>query len=276
MIRTLAVLSLACVSMSACDIRFGDTGLSETDRVQIADVQATYDREFQAAVSSDGLGVQPGRFDQTLALISDADTASGPTVGAFFTLLEGLIYLQTGALGEAQLIAPEVATAARTLETDGVARRNVVLARTYSELVTGALAVDSLPSANAFDGGAQKQRIEAAKAITSSADDVTRKLCDAGPVDEGAAFVAAYQASFLVEADRALSLACVPRVTDPDACAGFLTGREELQTARALLASFAKNTDARSQIARIQTQIDRDLSQSNDGAPLPAPTSPCP
>lgn len=261
---------IATLLLVACE-----TVIGSDDRIRIADVQAEYDREFRAAIAADGLTAQPGRFEGTLAMISAGASGQSAALTAFYTLLEGMIHLQTNALGQARAIAPEVEAAAPTLNTDGVPRRNTVLAENYRSMLRGREAVAALRSLTRNSAEDHAQRVEIVSDIEAETAAVTRRLCRKDAVDDGASVVAAYQAAALVEADRALALACIPRITDPAACEGFLERRAQLQDARSLLARFIGDITETSQVAGIRRQIDRDLSQSLDGGPPPLPIDPC-
>ncbi|MDW3222803.1 MAG: hypothetical protein R8G34_07945 [Paracoccaceae bacterium] len=269
MIRILISI-LMTLSVASCGVP-----LTTQDRTRISALQATYDRDFREAIAADGLDVGKERFSRTLAALPSETTGQSDALTGFYTLLEGMIYLQTGQLGLAQAIAPEVAAAADNLNTDGIERRNVILANNYAALVAGRSATASLAQLTSNSTEQQAQRLAIVRDIETRTEAVSRRLCRAGSVDEGAAVVAAYQASFLVEADRALAQACIPIQTDAAACAGFLGNRVQLQDARNLMAAFAGSISGTSQIADIQRQIESDLLQSQDGQPLAAPDDPC-
>lgn len=269
MIRMLISI-LTTLSVAGCGVP-----LTSQDRTRIATVQATYDRDFREAIAADGLEIKPDRFSRTLAALPSESTGQSSTLAAFYSLLEGMVYLQTGQLGLAQAIAPEVTASANELNSDGIERRNVVLANNYASLVAGRAATASLANLTNNSAEQQTQRLEIVSDVEKRTEAVTRKLCKAGSVDQGAALIAAYQASFLIEADRALARACIPIETDPAACAGFLGERTQLRDARDLMAAFSSPISSTSQIADIQLQIERDLLQSQDGEPLTAPADPC-
>ncbi|MEM9341598.1 MAG: hypothetical protein AAGA87_00985 [Pseudomonadota bacterium] len=275
---TRILLALAMVTVLAgCPGTQGGP-LSGPDVARVAEVQATYDAEFRAAVAADGVGVRAGRFSRTLAAVSGDRSGLSPAVAGFYSLLEGLVYLQTGQLGQARAIAPEVGASASALNAGGVERRNGVLAENFADLVAVREAEASLRRLTSNSASENAQRVAVVRAIETRSAAVTRRLCRAntGAGDEGTAFVAAYTATSLVQADRALARACLPLATDAELCAGFLNGREQLQDARNLMAAFAGPLERQSgQIAGVTAAIERDLRANQDGAPLGAAVSPC-
>ena len=275
MTRIMLVLTLVTGIVGCTGLR---GALSDADQVRVRDVQAVYDADFRAAVVADGVGVAPGRFARTLAVLpSDTSGLSQPVRG-FYTLLEGLIYLQTGQLGQAKAIAPEVTGAASRLNTGGIADRNAIMAENFADLVAAREAEASLAKLSSNSAADNARRVAVVRDIQTRTRAVTGRLCkaDAGEGDEGKAFVAAYQATALVQADRALQRACLPFATDAALCAGFLGERASLQDARNLMAAFGGPlADDSSQIARLRRDIERELIANQDGAPLGPAQSPC-
>ncbi|SLN70823.1 hypothetical protein ROA7450_03865 [Roseovarius albus] len=268
MLRTIIML-LGVVVLAACPGPVPD----QADRARITQVQETYDSEFRTAVSTQELDVKPGSFPKTLKLIQNG--AENEQVDSFYTLIEGLIFLQTGQLGLAQAVAPEITGSTNKLATDGIASRNVVLARNYADLVGTRADVDTLRSLDRNTLEQHTQRVAIVKDIEARTAKVTRNLCRLGEADDGAAFVAAYQATSLLEADNAMSRACVPDITDAEACGRFLGQRPQLNEARDLMAAFSGDAAEASQIAQTRRKIEQDMSQRAGGAALPPPTDPC-
>ncbi|MEM8591227.1 MAG: hypothetical protein AAGF13_01755 [Pseudomonadota bacterium] len=274
---TRVILALALmIGLVGCEAV--QQGLGEIDRTRVAEVQAVYDADFRSAVAADGVGVRAGRFDRTLAALPSDTSGLSPAVSGFYTLLEGLVYLQTGQLGQASVIAPEVTNVASSLRADGIARRNAILAENFADLVAAREAEASLAELTGNSASDTSQRAAVVRDIEARGRAVTQRLCrtNAGAGDEGSAFVAAYQATAFVQADRALQRVCLPTAKDGELCPGFLGGRKQLMDARNLMAAFATPlTGASSQIANIQTNIERELVANQDGAPLDPPVTPC-
>ena len=272
--RRLSCLLFAGVfAISAC-VKF--PGAQEP--VDVSKIQTIYDQDFRIALATDGLDAKPSRFSRTLRALDEAGTPDSPALKAYYDLLAGLIFVQTGQLGEAAAIAPQIEDGVPLLKTEGIERRNTILAESFDAMVAGKTAVETLQKLTRNTEEQHVQRIEIVSEIESSTKGLARDLCKHGPEsggDDGVAFVAANQASFLVEADRAMARACIPRATDPEACSGFLNDRSQLQTARDLLATFASDTSDTSQIAQLQNTIERDLAQAGGGAATSAPVNLC-
>lgn len=268
MLRT-TIMLLGVVVLAACATPVPQPA----DRARIAQVQDTYDGEFRTAVSTQGLDVNPGSFPKTLELILSG--AENEQVDSFFTLIEGLIFLQTSQLGLAQAVAPEITASANKLATEGIDSRNVVLANNYADLVGARADVDTLRSLDRNTLEQHTQRVAIVKDIEARTAKVTRRLCRRGDTDDGAAFVAGYQATSLLEADNAMSRACVPDITDADACDRFLGQRPQLNEARDLMAAFSGDADEASQIAQTRRRIEQNISRRAGGAAMPPPTDPC-
>jgi hypothetical protein len=269
MLRTV-ILLVGLVGLGACVV----TSPSPEDRARLDDVQRTYDSEFRAAISSQGLNVRADSFPRTLEMIQH-DQNPNNQIASYYALLEGLIYLQTGQLGLAQAAAPEITASARQLDADGIAPRNVVLAENYADLVDARIETDELRSLERNSAEQHAQRVAIVSDIEARTARVTKRLCRLGAANDGAAFVAAYQATSLLEADNAMSRACVPDVTDAEACGRFLGNRPQLNEARNMLAVFTGDVTDISQIAQTRRKIEQDLSRRAGGVPVPPPTDPC-
>jgi hypothetical protein len=266
----IVILLVGFVGLGAC----AATGLDPVDRARVDDVQRTYDSEFRAAIASQGLNVRVDSFSRTLEMIQ-RDQNPNSQIASYYDLLEGLIYLQTGQLGLAQAAAPEITASARQLDADGIAPRNVVLAENYADLVDARIETDKLRSLDRNSAEQHTQRVAIVSDIEARTARVTNRLCGLGTVDDGAAFVAAYQATSLLEADNAMARACVPDVTDAEACGRFLEIRPQLNEARNMLAAFAGDVTETSQIAQTRRKIEQDLRHRAGGGPVPPPTDPC-
>ncbi len=263
-------LVVGFVCLAGC----GTPGLTPQDQNRVSEVQETYDREFRAAVSSQGLDVRSGSFPETLGMI-EADQTPTPQIASYYDLLEGLIYLQTGQLGLAQAAAPDITSSARQLDTEGISPRNVVLAENFADMVDARVDTEGLRKLDRNTAQQHAQRVAIVGDIEARTERVTKRLCRSGAADDGAGFVAAYQATSLLEADNAMSRACVPDVTDAEACGRFLGNRPQLNEARNMLAAFSIGAAETSQVAQLRRQIDQDLSRRAGGAPLPPPGNPC-
>jgi hypothetical protein len=264
---------IAALFLVACVTTTTQGTLNDSEKLRVAEIQKIYSADFDAAVRADGLSVGQERFARTLVALPNSDR-TGP-VGAFYTLLEGLIFLQTNQLGKAQAIATEISEQTAALQTDGIPSRNVVLGQNYADLVKGHVAVSTLKGLNRDTLEQHAQRIEIVKDIETLNTTATRRLCKSGVTDDGAGFVAANLATYLVEADRALSRACIPTVTNAAQCAPFIGNRAQLVVARNLLATFADGLPDGSQISQMRRQIERDLSLANPGSPLGNPENVC-
>lgn len=142
-----------------------------------------------------------GHFKNTLAGIKNYKQVHGNTssIAAHLTVLEGMIYIQSGKPGMAKLLAPEVKEALPRLKSGGgVATRDYIFAMCYDSLTNGWAAI--------YKNGVDVTTEDFGK----PADNITKKLNEipkearaAGDVNSGGAYVATSAAIFYVWAHAA-------------------------------------------------------------------------
>lgn len=259
---------------------------AESDKAQIVAVQNAYDTDFLAALQSDGLISPDRKFADTQALIATTRaTTQNATVVAYMDVLEGMIYLQTNQTGQAALIQPDVTAAARVLKGNkAYFPRDAVFAKTYASMVAGRSAMSQLAALRTFDDADLKTRLTQASDLTTSAGQITSTLCSdrksgqqANPLDDaGAAMVAGFGASFLLDADVATSGACGFDPSFDPACAAFTGIRSQLIQARNLRTTFA-GADLRdgTQLRSLDRDINTRLTQAYRGRTVPPVQDAC-
>lgn len=143
------------------------------------------------------------RFKKTLAGIKNYKQMHSDTIeAAHLTVLEGMIYLQSGKPGMASLLSPEVKSAREKLKSaTGVATRDYLFADCYDELTNGWGAIDQ-----AIKEIDTKPPIPVSKKpidFSRPADDISDKLSKiskktraAAKLDSGGAYVATSAAIF--------------------------------------------------------------------------------
>ena len=158
---------------------------------QLEQIHATYTSEWAQAQFPDGNASRAApengeRFKNTLAAIHNYKRAHGSDtrVAAHLTVLEGMIYLQSGKPGMARLLEDDVANAIKLLKpVRGGVARDYVFAVCYEHLVDGWEAVDNLTaSEETFFAAADgiREKLEGLKVKDGAAQDV----------DSGGAYVA--------------------------------------------------------------------------------------
>ena len=135
-----------------------------------------------------------GKFSHTLESIRNYKSQYGTDTkqAAHLTVLEGMIYLQSGSPGMAALLEPEVEAAREVLvSTSGLASRDAIIAVSYPHLVEGWSEIGK---------GGYEVSVER---FTGAADAIADELAKIPPdahaavdVDSGAAYVAASAAIF--------------------------------------------------------------------------------
>lgn len=138
-----------------------------------------------------------GHFKKTLAGIKKYKQTYGDTseAAAHLTVLEGMIYIQSGKPGMARLLSSEVKDAKEQLKSaTGVASRDYLFAKCYDELTNGWEAIYQL-----VKNGASKEVDD----FIGPADDISKELRSisketraAADLDSGGAYVAASAAIF--------------------------------------------------------------------------------
>lgn len=262
----------------------GETG--PNDKTLIDTVQERYDAEFLAALQTDGMISGTSKFSDTQALIStNRKTTENPTVIAYLNVLEGMIYLQTNQTGQAALIQPDVSAAARVLKgKKNYYPRDALFAKTFANLVAGRATMSKLSNTGSTTDADLKTQIALATDLTDAATQIGATLCSeqkAGRLaaqldDAGAAMVAGFGASYLLDADVAMSKACGFDPSFDPACASFSGVRSQLIQAQNLRATFA-GPDLRegSQLRSLDRNISTRLTQAYRGRTVPATQNIC-
>ncbi len=171
---------------------------------QLEQIHQTYTKEWVAAPvpragQSPPVGKGKGAFNATLQSIRnyEAQFGKGTREAAHLTVLEGMIYLQSGAPGMARLLEPEVAAAKdRLMSSGGVATRDYIFADCFPELVDGWSAVWGVNNGD---------RSVTASDFRAAADGIRDKLAKITPAqraaaqeDSGGAYVATSGAIFYI------------------------------------------------------------------------------
>jgi len=133
------------VLLSACTYVLPEK--SELERVhelyeqEFIDVQLPLpDNEWSGARDANEPPAVGGEFSKTLSAIAQYKLVPGQDarLAAHLTVLQGMIYLQTGRPGMARLLEPEIAAAASSLLTsEGGLTRDALFAQSFDALVIG-------------------------------------------------------------------------------------------------------------------------------------------
>ncbi len=197
LINRLALL-LILVSLTGCTVLTPKT-------YQLEQIHQNYTTEWAESVSALPLASPnptvvdgKGSFTKTLAGIKNYKTEHGDTskVAAHLTVLEGMIYIQTGKPGMAKLLEPEVKAAREKLKSaTGVVTRDYLFADCYEYLTQGWEAIsksgiDVIP----------KDFIDPADKIKEKLNKIPKENRAAADVDSGGAFVATTAAIFYIYA----------------------------------------------------------------------------
>jgi hypothetical protein len=164
---------------------------------QLEQIHQTYTAEWSkaelpAAAAQPSATVSGADYRNTLTAIRNYRAAhpDDPRVLAHLTVLEGMIYLQSGQPGMARLIAPDVKAAIPELESSaGVATRDYLFARCFPDLVNGWEAVVT-------PVGDPAVYENAANGIVSVLEEIRPEQRAAAEVDSGGAYVATSAAVF--------------------------------------------------------------------------------
>ncbi|MEM1268103.1 MAG: hypothetical protein AAGI50_19015 [Pseudomonadota bacterium] len=260
MIRLLPLILLGCAVISG----FGD---------DVRTVRATYEAEFERALTAHGTASPKTAFADTLAAIATARSdTEDPGVLAYLSVLEGMVLLQTGDVAGAEARLGDVAAAAQALGRQTPVPRDALLADIYPDLVAGGAALA------ARDGASAAELRAGADALAQAGRNVQGRLCalrSAGRLpdpatDGGAAYAAATAASYLASVDADAGLACRPADDALPVCAAA-AARQHLVAARDLTATFPPGTPAPALTARAA-----EIAARADRQPgLPAPEDAC-
>jgi hypothetical protein len=262
-------------------------GLGLTPATDAAEsVNRTYNAEFEAALPAmRDDRFPPGSFAGTLAAIGQARSQDlSPELAARLDVREALIYLQTGELGRARAIAPEVAQAAVTLgSATGQLNRDAMIAEAWPALLQAEEALAALPDAPAGSAESQRAGVEIAPRLAVSGAALRNQLCaarrhgrlPAPGQDDGATVLAAYGSNYLSSADAIASSSCAlnPAAGDLAICRAA-EDRRYLREARDLIAAFLPpEPDPR--FAELAARHRRTLEAAFAPAPPPAAADPC-
>lgn len=250
------------------------------------EVDTTYNAEFEAALPAmQDNRFPPGSFSQTLVAIQRARLLDpDPELAAHLTVREALIYLQTGELGRARAIAPEVAKAAVALGAEaGTLNRDAMIAEAWPALLHAEEALASVPAGPAGSTEAQAKGVEIAPRLAVAGEAVRNQLCAArrdGRLpdprrDAGAAFLAAYGSSYLSSADAVASSSCAlnPAAEGLAVCEAA-EDRRYLVEARDLMTAFLP-PEPDTRYANLAAQHRRTLAKAFSPAAPPAVADPC-
>lgn len=165
-------------------------------------VHETYTEEWAAqafpAASGNPALAAKGSFEKTLTAIRNykAKYGSDSRVAAHLTVLEGMVYLQSGRPAMAKLVSEDVKAAAEKLKSSaGIATRDFLFAKSFDHLTAGWGAI-------AATGDDDNPHVPTADEFRNAADGLVRVLdaqkdsLAAGDVDSGAAYVANSAAIF--------------------------------------------------------------------------------
>ena len=234
-------LSLAGIGLSGCFVLFEKTA-------DLKAVHTTYRDEFvDSRLVSDASEVGEKSvltyqtFDKTLAAIADYRRRHPDATKEqnHLTVLEGMIYLQSGQYGLAELAKEDVQEAGGQLAGNATAPRDALFAATYGELITGWKAIAEQKSV------LTKNAMEEANRLREAAKRIQAQLCDESSSnrlrlvqgDQGATYLAATGSVFLLWSDYYAKNFCAsPR--------GDLNSEDEdlcLQNARAADLISARN-----------------------------------
>ena len=282
-----APLALAiAVALGGCQWRENPASRAAPETAAVEAVNSAYNAEFQAALPAmQDNRFPPGSFDRTLVAIRAARSrALAPEVAAHLSVREALVYLQTGELGRARAIAPEVAEAAGALGAEsGPLNRDAMIAAAWPALLQAEEALDAVPAAPLGSDAAQAAGVEIAPRLAVSGAALRNQLCAArrddrlpDPAeDDGAAFLAAYGSSYLSSADAIASSSCAlnPAAGGLPVCAAA-EDRRHLREARDLMAAFLP-PEADARYAELADSHRRALAEALAPAAPPPVADPC-
>ncbi len=171
-------------------------------------VHATYRQEFLDVgppLPDEALApAADARFSATLQAIRDYRLRFGEDSpqAAHLTVLEGMIYLQTGRLGMAALIEDDVAAAADRLMSGEQFTRDALFAEAYPDLIDGWDHTLRAASPNATDPAPDAGVLASAAESLATLLRENRGRLSAGDADQGAIYLATTAATFWAWSDQ--------------------------------------------------------------------------
>lgn len=255
--RPASCISVACLFLFGCA-----TVLPQSSALD--DVHRIYRDEFVASqipiprIERGALvpqAITAGHFDRTLAAIADfrRQYPNARLENNHLTVLEGMVYLQSRQFGLARLIRPDVETAGKALTDIEFAARDALLAESFGHMVSGweLIAREERDKNDPAKKDNERYAVgnrgkEDVVILTSAAFGIRDRLCaerSAGRLtqadgDQGATYLAATAATFLIWADKANDSMCFRGLPDGQ-CAGPRRGASDnLYIGRDLIRTF--------------------------------------
>jgi hypothetical protein len=222
----MSALAAIIVFLTACaTVQPGTTSLQE--------IHDAYRRDFADVVvplpDSSTAAARTAPFAETLRRIRDYRTrfAGDTEPAAHLVVLEGMVYLQSGRFGMAQLLQDTVVAVANRLgSADGSSTRDQLFARAFPHLVTG-WRISTAAAASNLQAGDGQRLIDAGDSIAVLLTGGSRARLASPEADEGAIYLATSAATFWSWASKALNQpALVARGHDLIGC--FLSDTERL------------------------------------------------
>lgn len=184
-------------------------------------VHATYRKEFtEAKLPTDMPGERDKAetltsmsFNETFAAIADYRRSNPEALKQLnhLTVLEGMIYLQTGQFGMAELVKEDVQKAGANLSSSGSKPRDALFANSYADMLAGWKEIQKMKIADEPTVASLDAEINT---LTGAAVKIKNNLCsnrDRLKVvegDQGASYVATTGAIFYYWADFSVSDGC--------------------------------------------------------------------
>lgn len=240
---------------------------SSDERREIADLRAVYEREFLA---SRGGTADLNDFTQTRADIGAARISEpSDRFDAYLDLLEGIVLLQSGQIGQARLTADQIERSAAKIRGGSFVRRDVLYAQSFESIVDGHAALAALDGIGDPRSASPGQLEAVVRDLISAGRGVQATVCqtasgEAGAAtDDGFAFVAGSAASFLLSADKTLGTLCGPDPGASELCGPFEMGQPQLAAARDLRGTFPGTATATpTQLTTLDRQINGRLDRA--------------
>lgn len=202
--RPMAALAPILVLLAAC-------ATVQPATTSLQDIHDAYRREFADVVvplpDSGTTGARSTAFAETLRRIRDYRTrfAGDTEPAAHLVVLEGMIYLQSGRFGMAQLLQDTVmAVASRLGSADGTSTRDQLFARAFPHLVSGWRLSTAAAASNLQTGDGQRLA-GAGDSIAALLTGSTLTRLASPEADEGAIYLATSAATFWSWASKALN-----------------------------------------------------------------------
>jgi hypothetical protein len=184
-------------------------------------------------------------FNETFAAIADYRRSNPDAVKQLnhLTVLEGMIYLQTGQFGMAELIEDDVIKAGESLSDSGSAPRDALFARSYAAMLAGWKEIRTMKDTGSPTTDSLNAEIGT---LTTAAETIRDNLCsdrDRLKVvegDQGASYLATTGAIFYYWADFSVSEGCNDEVFSETAkkCSEYHRNAIYLADARDLIRTF--------------------------------------